>query len=181
MPPGTGTAESSALLRVFAYGTLREGFASQAHYCRGATSAQAAAVWGLLYRWAPGVPVLRVPASSVLRTGTGNYAGDALQGDVGVAQSGWTAPPREGEPWREIRGDLVTFPDAAERLRLLDAVEGVRPRTPRAYARVLLPARLLDPPPGQPALVAAWTYVFPLGTEPPGAALGVDSWHDAER
>jgi gamma-glutamylcyclotransferase (GGCT)/AIG2-like uncharacterized protein YtfP len=163
-------------LRVFAYGTLMEGFANHAHFCRGALTVRPAVTWGLLHRWAPGIPVLRVARASVFLLGSADLAADLAAAAEQVPAGPWRPPPEPGA-WREIRGELITFADGVERLGLLDAFEGVRPRTPRSYDRVLIPVRRLDAPPSDPPRVeAAWAYVTPLGEPPPGEALALDAW-----
>lgn len=52
------TPESSELVKVFVYGTLKPGEANYAYYCRHAVQIQAAMVWGQLYHLPFGYPAL---------------------------------------------------------------------------------------------------------------------------
>lgn len=166
-------------LPVFAYGTLKQGFRHHAAYCRGAVEVRPAELWGRLFLWQPGIPILEVPDERILLTGTRALGADQTAADaLGSDPERPLAMHRPRERgWRRIQGDWIVFPDPEERLKLLDAFEGVHPRTSeQAYERVLCTVRLHDTPDGLEPLQVAWCYVLPPFAEPPGDPIPADSW-----
>lgn len=158
---------------LFVYGTLKQGFANHEYYCRGAVSITPGWTWGRLHLWATNVPILAVPADHVLLPGTPSFLADleaSLQLETDL--SSYQADPRGG--WRRIQGELIRFRDFAERMKIMDAMEGFHPRAPDPFERVLLPA-CAGPGPTDP-MVAAWAYVSPLDRQSQGEVLDVDSW-----
>ena len=173
----------SDLLRVFVYGSLKQGFTNHDDYCRGALSIEPAAVRGLLFEHPSGFPVVRVGREDVLAEGTADPATDMAvqralgsQAPVASAQPGISVAeglsgicPAEGRllnpaipvgPWLLVQGELMTFDDPEFRLPALDHLEGFCPDEPTLYRRVLLPVR---PAPG--LLVVAWVYVLGASSE----------------
>ena len=57
-PPKENT---TGLLRLFVYGTLKRGYWNHERFCRGVLSVEEAVVWGRLYELPSGIPVLRCP------------------------------------------------------------------------------------------------------------------------
>ena len=172
------TESAGEALPVFAYGTLKQGFLNHASYCRGALDVMRAEVWGRLYVWRPGIPILQVRDEDVLVTGTRDLAHD-LGRAAGILEAG-VAPARRpaGRSWRRIQGEILVFPDPQARLRLLDAFEGVHPATStQPYERALCRVRLHEPRGGHPQHTAAWGYVLPGFAEEPARRLDVDTWH----
>jgi gamma-glutamylcyclotransferase (GGCT)/AIG2-like uncharacterized protein YtfP len=168
----------SDLLRVFVYGSLKQGFTYHDDYCRGVLSIEPAAVRGLLFEHPSGFPVVKVDRDDVLAEGTEDPAADmAVQRAMGSrvcvasAQPGISAAeglpgicPAQGSlrkaslpfgPWRLVQGELMTFDDPEVRLPALDRLEGFHPDEPTLYRRALLPVQ-----PVSGLLVAAWVYVL---------------------
>ncbi len=164
-------------LRLFVYGTLKKGFKNHEHYCRGASLVSHGRAWGRLYLVHPNVPTLSVPEPTVLLRGSDDYPRD-----FAAQQELMENPPpfdwgsyRPGRNWRMIEGELLSFPEPAKALGILDAVEGFHPRTPEFYDRVLVPVQL-----GSEEHTLGhelvWTYVLPAGEEPPGKPLNANEW-----
>ncbi|MDF1702653.1 MAG: gamma-glutamylcyclotransferase, partial [Planctomycetota bacterium] len=164
-------------LPIFAYGTLKQGFRNHAAYCRGAVEVHPADTWGRLYVWQPGIPILHVPDDRILLTGTQDRRADIVAGGTlatSTAPALATKRPR-GRGWRRIQGELLVFPDAVERLRLLDAFEGVHPMpAKRTYERVLLPVRRHSSSHGAEGMTTAWAYVLPAFADMPDVPLATD-------
>jgi gamma-glutamylcyclotransferase (GGCT)/AIG2-like uncharacterized protein YtfP len=170
--------ESHGELGVFVYGTLKEGFKNHSHFCRGATETHPAVVWGRLHLWAPTIPILAVPPDHVLHHGTPDLESDlATERRIGQTPppASLFAPERMGT-WRRIHGELIVFPDPVRRLKILDALEGFRPRTRDYYARALVPIQIGDAERGTARVRTAWTYVLPSEVKPPSEALDIDTW-----
>ena len=134
-----------------------------------------AEVWGRLFVWQPGIPILKVPDEQILLTGTRHLAGDLIAAG-GVQPPAPTKRPA-GRGWRRIQGELIVFPDAEPRMRLLDAFEGVHPApSAQTYERVLLPIRLHDPKPDEDPWTTAWCYILPPFADDPDEAIAADHW-----
>lgn len=174
---GSG-GEVSAELAVFVYGTLLEGVENHAYFCRGATAVLPAWAWGRLYMWAPNIPILEVPEAQVLLRGSATLDRDLSEaaswsGGAEQAPSIRLAPSRG---WRRIRGQLILFPDPERRLKILDAYEGFRPRTPDYYERVLVPVLVRATDWQVEHVRAAWAYVLPQDADRPDELLSCDAW-----
>ena len=147
---------TSGLLRVFAYGTLRQGHVNHDRFCSGAIDIRSATVWGRLYDLGP-YPALEVPEASILAYGAGDPRADvATQGrfEADVAQhADRLKEGRTRRGWRPVRGELITFDDPEDRLPRLDRLEGFRPGGPSLYYRLLIPIMAAN------EIVPAWTYV----------------------
>jgi hypothetical protein len=64
------TKTPGASLRLFVYGTLKQGYWNHERFCRGVLSVEEAVVRGRLYELPSGIPVLEVPEADVLAHGT---------------------------------------------------------------------------------------------------------------
>lgn len=164
----------SAPLRLFVYGTLKQGGSNHARFCQGAQRVDPAWTWGRLHVLADRYPILSVPGPHVRARGTGRYADDVARLDGPASFDGEVAG------WRRVRGELLIFEgqEAATRLPRFDALEDYEPdgaasvdegpahglREARlGYERVMIAvcvAATNDPThAGDPLL--AWTYVCP--------------------
>jgi gamma-glutamylcyclotransferase (GGCT)/AIG2-like uncharacterized protein YtfP len=167
-------------LRVFAYGTLKQGLRNHAAYCKGTLETHAAETWGRLFVWEPGIPILQVPDEKILVMGSQNLASDlaaavAAGSDAGRAPSMRLRPSRG---WRKIQGELLVFPDPEPRLRILDAFEGFRPAPrERTYERVLLPVSVHKSAWSTQRIELAWAYVLPPYVDLPEVEVASDTWH----
>ncbi|MEM5786596.1 MAG: gamma-glutamylcyclotransferase [Syntrophobacteraceae bacterium] len=153
---------NESILRIFAYGTLKKGFANHDSYCSGVLRIEPAYVTGRLFQLTPGIPAMAVPRVAVLAIGSEN-AGRDLSVQNGVREAGSGAgqvagvaeESRAGKGvWREIRGELLHFGDPLSRIPLLDSLEEYRPGEDSVYVRVLVRVRLEDG-----SSTAAWTYI----------------------
>ena len=163
-------------LPVFAYGTLKQGFHNHAAYCRGARDLIPAETWGRLYIWQPGIPILQVPDDRILLSGTRHLAGD-LEAAKRMTPDAKHQAKSPGRGWRRIQGEVIVFPDAEPRMKLLDAFEGVHPApSARTYDRVLLPVRLRESRKGLPEWMAAWCYILPPFADEPDERVDTDCW-----
>lgn len=164
-------------LPVFAYGTLKQGFRNHAAYCRGAVDVIPAETWGRLYVWKKGIPILEVVDEDILLTGTRNLATDLTMAEEVMAAGPTPARRPVGKGWRRIQGEVLVFPDAEDRLRLLDAFEGVHPPTAKeTYARVLCRVHLHESRRGVGTDAAAWAYVLPPFADKPAERLDTERW-----
>ena len=143
---------NDSLTTLFVYGTLKRGYWNHERFCKDALSIEEATVRGRLYELPSGIPVLDVPPSDILATGTIDIAHDLLiqdqalmPGDSSICQSGWI----------DIQGELMTFDDPDQRLCDIDLLEGFVPGLRCLYRRVLLPVYRQ----GQSA-IAAWCYIL---------------------
>jgi gamma-glutamylcyclotransferase (GGCT)/AIG2-like uncharacterized protein YtfP len=138
-----------ASITLFVYGTLLRGGAAHEAFCRDATDIRAARVRGRLYRLQEGYPALEVPDDSIRAAASLDAVEDA------AVQSSMHS---EGTPGKyageRVYGELITFPDAASALPLLDDYEDCRPGDADSlYQRVLVPAWW------EGGCSVAWTYV----------------------
>ena len=126
---------TSGMLKLFVYGTLKRGYWNHDAFCEGVLEIREAQVRGCLYE-APGFPVLEVPDEDVLAHGTADPLADlATQG-----------------AWGAVYGELITFDDPETRLPPIDRLEGFRPGGRSLYRRVLVPATV------DGARELAWVY-----------------------
>ena len=139
-PPKENT---SPVLRLFVYGTLKRGYPNHDRFCQGALEIREAQVRGRLYE-GPGFPVLEVPDKDVLAHGTAHPLADVvtqalLSGRVGS----YSQPVRKNATagdWGTVYGELLTFDDPEARLPAIDYLEDFRPGGRSLYRRVLVPA-----------------------------------------
>jgi len=142
-PPKENT---TGLLRLFVYGTLKRGCWNHERFCRGVLSVEEAVVRGRLYELPPGIPVLEVPEADVLAHGTADPLADvATQARLAAEFAARAVHPDPGENgapggrWGPVYGELLTFDDPETRLPAIDHLEGFLPDGPSLYRRVLVP------------------------------------------
>ena len=164
-PPKENT---TGLLRLFVYGTLKRGYWNHDRFCRGVLSVEEAVVRGRLYELPSGIPVLEVPEADVLAHGTaGPLADVATQARLAAefaARAAHLEPGENGAPgghWGPVCGELLTFDDPETRLPAIDHLEGFLPGGPSLYRRVLV--RLANS--SVVSLSVAWAYVLGVDIE----------------
>lgn len=150
-------------LRVFVYGTLKQGGRHHAAHCADALRIRTGCAQGRLVDLAAGYPTLHVPESSVLAIGTADLAADAWRGmhctlPGAPSAAAFIAPH---PPCGLVRGEVIDFPDATPALRRLDALVEFTPDGISLYLRVLLPVFVGD------LLMPCWTYVSPIASTLP--------------
>ena len=153
-------------LRIFAYGTLKQGFSNHASYCTGVLRICPARLRGRLFKLNSEIPVMTIPDEDVLVNGTSDIAVDMdVQEKFDATLKGreTRAESQGGSAWRTVYGELLIFDDPETRLPLLDGLEEFRPGQPSSYLRVLVPVTIFG---GIQA--SAWTYIAaadPAGLE----------------
>ena len=146
---------TSNVLRLFVYGTLKRGCRNHHAFCRGFVEIREAAVRGCLYQ-GPGYPILVVPEDDILAQGTADPLADAAT----QARLSHRVRPEHrqfsegatGDAWGAVYGELLTFDDPETRLPPIDCLEGFRPAGRSLYRRVLVPAAV------DGASQPAWVY-----------------------
>ena len=173
-PPKENT---TGLLRLFVYGTLKQGYWNHERFCRGVLSVEEAVVRGRLYELPSGIPVLEVPEADVLAHGTADPLADvATQARLAAEFAARAAHPEPGENgapggrWAPVYGELLTFDDPETRLPAIDRLEGFLPDGPSLYRRVLVPASTR----GRRVLV--WLYVEGASRRRPARRLADGVW-----
>ncbi|MDR1080654.1 MAG: gamma-glutamylcyclotransferase [Deltaproteobacteria bacterium] len=140
--------KTPAMLKLYVYGSLKQGFWNHDHYCRGVVSVREAEVIGRLFKLPSGVPVLEVPPNLVLAEGTLDPRGDALLqkehaecfGETRVAEPEMPGyMPEYG--WGSVRGEIMSFNDPLLRLPHIDTLEGYLQGGSSPYRRLLYPSR----------------------------------------
>ena len=159
-PTKPSNANTSGMLRLFVYGTLKRGFWNHDRFCRGVVAVEDALVRGRLFETSSGIPVLQVPEEDILAVGTTNPLADvAAQAHVAACMFNSKPTPDRlpkkgtGAPWGPVYGELLTFDDPETRLPAIDRLEGFHPGGPCLYRRVLVPAQVNG------AGLPAWLYV----------------------
>jgi len=159
-PTEPSNANTSGMLRLFVYGTLKRGFWNHDRFCRGVLAVEDAVVRGSLFETPSGIPVLQVPEEDILAVGSTDPLADvATQAHVAARMSNPEPTPDRlprkgtGAPWCPVYGELLTFDDPETRLPAIDRLEGFRPGGPCLYRRVLVPVRVNG---GE---FPAWLYV----------------------
>ena len=146
---------TSGVLRLFVYGTLKRGYWNHDRFCRGVGEIREAQVRGRLYE-GPGFPVLEVPEEDVLARGTAAPLADvATQARLSRRVASCSRPERESATtgaWGAVYGELLCFDDPEARLPAVDRLEGFRPSGSSLYRRVLVPAMV------DGAREFAWVY-----------------------
>lgn len=179
MNPNKPSKENTTgLLRLFVYGTLKQGYWNHERFCRGVLSVEEAVVRGRLYELPSGIPVLEVPEADVLAYGTADPLADVatqarLAAEFAARAAQHPDPGENGAPggrWGPVYGELLTFDDPETRLPAIDRLEGFLPGGPSLYRRVLVPASTR----GQRVLV--WLYVEGASRRPPGRRLADGVW-----
>ncbi len=158
-PPKENT---TGLLRLFVYGTLKRGYWNHERFCRGVLSVEETVVRGRLYELPSGIPVLEVPEEDILARGTADPSADvATQARFAEDLASILEPVQESATAGDcgpVYGELLTFDDPETRLPAIDRLEGFLPDTNGLYNRVLLPVGI------QGQAVSGWVYVSRLGT-----------------
>ena len=177
-PTEPSNANTTGMLRLFVYGTLKRGFWNHDRFCRGVLTVEDAVVRGRLFETSSGIPVLQVPEEDILAVGTTNPLADvATQAHVTARMSNPEPTPDRhqenatGAPWDPVYGELLTFDDPETRLPAIDRLEGFHPGGPCLYRRVLVPVQVIG------ADLPAWLYV---GEDPISGRLtplGGSRWH----
>lgn len=155
---------TTGMLKLFVYGTLKRGFWNHDRFCRGVLAVEDAVVRGRLFETSSRIPVLEVPEEDILAVGTTNPLADvATQAHVTARMSNPEPTPDRlpkkgtGAPWGPVYGELLTFDDP-DRLTAIDRLEGFNPGGPCLYRRVLVPVRTKE------TVLPVWLYVgeYPL-------------------
>ena len=159
-PAESSKANTSGMLRLFVYGTLKRGFWNHDRFCRGVLAVEDAVVRSRLFETPSGIPVLQVPEEDILAVGTTAPLADvATQARLAaLARDPGSTPDRLPKnatcaPWGAVYGELLTFNDPETRLPAIDRLEGFRPGGLCLYSRVLVPVRTNG------AGLPAWIYV----------------------
>ncbi len=139
------------IIRLFVYGTLKRGNWNHNRFCSNATDIQPAVVWGRLYHFHAGFPILEVPQQQILAHGTASPLADA------ITQHQFPTPPfiRPPGDWDLIHGETLTFNTPQRDLPPIDRLEGFRPSANSMYQRILIPARASE------QHISVWTYWMP--------------------
>jgi len=150
---------TSGMLRVLVYGTLKRGFANHDNFCYNAVDIQPATVCGRLYDLGS-FPALEVPEDSILADGTADPCADVATQACFTAEAaqhpGPRAKGRTRRGWGLVHGELMTFDDPEDRLPRLDRLEGFHPGGPSFYRRVLLETSCKG------NVIQAWAYAIPF-------------------
>ena len=121
---------TSGMLTLFVYGTLKRGYWNHDAFCEGVLEIREAQVRGRLYE-GPGFPLLEVPHEDVLASGTGDPLADvATQARLSCRVGSCSGPVRESVTrgaWGAVSGELLTSDDSESRLPAIDRLEGFRP------------------------------------------------------
>jgi gamma-glutamylcyclotransferase (GGCT)/AIG2-like uncharacterized protein YtfP len=159
-PTEPSNANTSGMLRIFVYGTLKRGFWNHDRFCRGVLTVEDAVVCGRLFETSSGIPVLMVPEEDILAVGTTDPRADvATQAHVTAHMSNPKPNPDRlprkgiGAPWGPVYGELLAFDDPETRLPAIDRLEGFHPGGPCLYRRVLVSAQVHG------TVLPAWLYV----------------------
>jgi len=159
-PTEPSNANTTGMLRLFVYGTLKRGFWNHDRFCRGVLTVEDAVVRGHLFETPSGIPVLQVPEEEILSVGTIDPRADvATQAHVTARVSNPEPTPDRllknatGAPWAPVYGELLTFDDPEARLPAIDRLEGFHPGGPCLYRRVLVSAQ------AHGTVLPAWLYV----------------------
>ncbi len=167
-PTEPSNANTSGMLRLFVYGTLKRGFWNHDRFCRGVLAVEDAVVRGRLFETPSGIPVLMVPEEDILAVGSTDPLADvATQAHVAARMPNPEPTPDRlpksatGAPWGPVYGELLTFDDPETRLPAIDRLEGFHPGGPSLYRRVLLPVCI-----AHGGSLAVWLY------------SGITGWND---
>ena len=147
--------DTSGMLKLFVYGTLKRGYWNHDAFCEGVLEIREAQVRGRLYE-GPGFPVLEVPDEDILAYGTVNHLADVA---TQAGLSDWVGSDPRPVPecaatgaWGAVYGELLTFDDPESRLPAIDRLEGFRPGGSSLYRRVLVQVAVND------TRELAWVY-----------------------
>jgi len=163
MNPNEPSKENTTgILRLFVYGTLKRGYWNHDRFCRGVLDVQEAVVRGRLYELPSGIPVLEVPEVDVLAHSTADPLADVatqarLAAELATHAAQHPAPGKNSAPggrWGPVYGEFLTFDDPETRLPAIDRLEGFSPEGRCLYRRVLFPVSIR-----RGSFSAAWVYV----------------------
>jgi len=159
-PTEPSNANTSGMLRLFVYGTLKHGFWNHDRFCRGVLAVEYAVVRGRLFETPSGIPVLQVPEEDILAVGSTDPLADvATQAHVTARMSNPEPTPDRfprnvtGAPWGPVYGEMLTFNDHETRLPAIDRLEGFHPDGPCLYRRALVAVQ------ANGVILPAWLYV----------------------
>lgn len=176
-PTEPSKANTSGMLRLFVYGTLKRGYWNHDRFCRGVLTVEDAVVRGRLFETPSGIPVLQVPEEDILAGGTTDPRADvATQAHVTARTPDPEPPPDRlpkkgtGASWGSVYGELLTFDDPETRLTSIDRLEGFRPGGPSLYRRVLVPVQV------NRSVLSAWLYVGENPISKRFTPLGESRW-----
>jgi gamma-glutamylcyclotransferase (GGCT)/AIG2-like uncharacterized protein YtfP len=177
-PTEPSNANTSGMLRLFVYGTLKRGFWNHDRFCRGVLAVEDALVRGRLFETSSGIPVLQVPEEDILAVGTTDPLADVATQARVVARMSDPEPtpdrlPKKGTgaPWGPVYGELLTFDDPENRLPAIDRLEGFHPGGPCLYRRVLVSAQ------ANGTELPVWLYVVEVTSNRRFKPLPSDKWH----
>ena len=129
------------MLRLFVYGTLKQGYWNHGAFCEGVLEVREAQVRGRLYE-GPGFPLLEFPVEDVRAHGTADLLADvATQARLSdhVAPSPRPVPESATQgAWGAVYGELLTFDDPYSSLPPIDRLEDFRPGGHSLYRRLLV-------------------------------------------
>lgn len=141
-------------LKVFVYGTLKQGRRDFDRISEGVESIERATVRGRLFDLPVGDPVLDVPAMDILAAGTLEPDADLETQYRFIKPSRVPLPSSFGQ-WNEIEGELITFKEATPWLEIPDRVRGFNPYFFSNHRRALLPVTNAE---GK--MITAWCYLI---------------------
>ena len=159
MNPNEPSKENTTgILRLFVYGTLKRGYWNHDRFCRGVLDVQEAVVRGRLCEMPSGIPVLQVPEEDIIAHGTADPLADvATQARFAEDLASILEPVPENATAGDcgpVYGELLTFDDPEHRLPAIDRLEGFHPGGRSLYRRVLVPVCM-----EQGRRLTAWAYV----------------------
>jgi len=130
MNPNEPSKENTTgILRLFVYGTLKRGYWNHDRFCRGVLDVQEAVVRGRLCEMPSGIPVLQVPEEDIIAHGTADPLADvATQARFAEDLASILEPVPENATAGDcgpVYGELLTFDDPETRLPAIDRLEGL--------------------------------------------------------
>ncbi len=157
------TESSRNMIKLFVYGTLKQGFSNHEQYCKGVKGVEPGTVTGRIYQLKAGYPAIEVPRKSILAHGTSDPASDLAklqEIDNLLRQNSLPFTAMDcaiGEKWGVVYGEILSFDTPEEVLPKIDILECFRPGRASLYKRVIVIAMDLK---GNP--VPVWVYVGDL-------------------
>lgn len=157
------------MFRLFVYGTLKRGYWNHEQFCQDAIYVEPASLPGQLYQLPSGIPVLEIPAESIIANGSDDLLND-VRIQVAAEQRGGI-PMEYGGQWRWIEGEILCLPDPHRTVPRIDRLEGYNPGGFSSYRRVLVRART-----NSGGATPAWCYVATSSLLRPATVLGSSAW-----
>jgi gamma-glutamylcyclotransferase (GGCT)/AIG2-like uncharacterized protein YtfP len=137
-------------LRIFVYGTLKQGYWNHDRFCSRAVHIEPATTWGRLYHLPAGFPALEIPDCRILAHGTTDPLADTqTQNNIELPENAMVRP--DGD-WDLIHGELMTFANPEIHLPPIDRLEGFNPCGRSMYERVLTAVGIGN------AIQTTWAY-----------------------